>query len=274
MERLQCFPPTLSADFPIDEDGYWAYQHAMSLYKEYKDKPLVRDAKVTCRKSKLSAPKQGDGHVEQAVNTWCSDNDGKDINSDGIFWRWGVDRLGVPDRSSFWLRAAKTCDNPGKFSKDECKKALVDGIKECDKGGEQTHGLAASIGCLDYSIDFSGTTDSKSPPWVDKPDKKFPPPEDAPKQGGKGEGHAPICDKGKGERPLTDEDLSKAIDAFCQNGQEIVGFGQYWRNMFNYPPSGTPRFYDTEHLRMHLTFGAETINNGGKEPYEDEDWCK
>lgn len=258
----------------VGDEEYWNMQMALALYKEMKDRPPVRNAKVTCRNSKLSAPKHGDSHVEQAINTWCQDNKDKDISSGGIYWRWGVDRLGVPERSSFWLRAAKTCDNPGIFNGEECKKALMDGMEECDEG-EETHGLAASIGCLDYSIDFSGTTDSSSPPWADKAaEKKFPPPEDAPKRGGKGEGHAPICDEGKGERPLTDEDLSKAIDAFCQNGHEIVGFGQYWKNMFDYPPAGTPQFYDTEHLKMHLTFGAETINNGGKEPYQDMDWCK
>jgi hypothetical protein len=254
-------------------------QMALSLLKEFKDRSPVRNAKIVCRNSKLSAPineKDADHgtSVEQAIDTWCGDNDGKDVGSDGIYWRWGITQLGVSNRSSFWLRAAKTCDKPEKFNKLECKKALTDGMKQCDKGPE-THGHAASVDCLDYSIDFSGTTDDKIPPWTQKKeDEKFPPPEDAEKKNGHGEGHAPNCDKGNGERPLTDEDLNKAIDAFCQNGHEIRGFGKHWENMFDYPPAKEPQFYHQDKLTMHLTFGAETINNGGAQPYEDMGWCK
>jgi hypothetical protein len=134
-------------------------QMALSLLKEFKDRPPVRNAKIVCRNSKLSAPiseKDADHgtSVEQAIDTWCGDNDGKDVGSDGIYWRWGITQLGVSNRSSFWLRAAKTCDKPEKFNKLECKKALTDGMKQCDKGPE-THGHAASVDCLDYSIDLA-----------------------------------------------------------------------------------------------------------------------
>jgi hypothetical protein len=254
-------------------------QAALKIFQELKDRPRVRPAKVVCRNHALAAPrskKDADKaiSVEEAANTWCRDNDGRDINSEGIYWRWGITKLGVTNRESFWLRAAKTCDNPGKFNRWECKRALLDGMNKCDKGPE-THGLAASVGCLDYSIDFSSTTDSAHPPWVDTPDKiKFPPPEDAVKEGSKDKFNAPICDPGKGERPLTDEDLNKSIDAFCQDGHDIKGFGKNWDNMFDYPPPKTPQFYHLEHNTMHLTFGAETINNGGKKPYQDMGWCK
>jgi hypothetical protein len=122
----------------------------------------------TCRKHALSAPHRdenanGEISVKKVIDTWCRDNDGKDIPSNGIFWRWGSTKLGVPNRRSYWLRAAQTCDNPGKFNHHECKKVLMDGMEECDKGPE-THGLAASIACLDYSIDLCATTDSAIPP--------------------------------------------------------------------------------------------------------------
>ena len=254
-------------------------QLALKLFKEFKDRPPVRKAKIACRNHPLSAPRSdkdanGGTSVEKAVDTWCNDNDGKDVGADGIYWRWGVTQLSVPNRSSFWLRATKTCDKPEKFNRQECKKALMDGMKECDKGPE-THGLAASVGCLDYSIDLSGVTDGAMPPWAEKEeDRKFPPPEFAEKKDGNGQGYAPNCDKGNGERPLTDADLNKAIDAFCQNGQEIKGYGEKWANMFDYPPPKEPQFYNHETHKMYLTFGAETINNGGADPYQDMRWCK
>lgn len=240
-----------------------------------KNKLLSRQARVTCRNHPLSAPisekdANGGTGVEKVVENWCNDHDGKVVGSDGLYFRGKISRLGVGDRSSFWLRAAKTCDKQEKFNKEQCKKALKEGMRQCDKGPE-THGLAASIGCLDYSIDLSGVTDDKMPPWDEKKsDRKFPPPEFAARRGGKGQGYAPICDAGRGEDPLTDGDLNTAIDAFCQNGQQIKGFGNNWANMFNYPPENKPQFYNHRTYKMHLTFGAETVNK----PYEDINWCK
>jgi hypothetical protein len=264
----------------VGADEYQGMQLAIKLFDELKDRPRPRKARITCRKHALSAPRRdenanGEISVEKAIDAWCRDNDGKDIPSDGIFWRWGVTQLGVPNRRSYWLRAAQTCDNPGKFNRYECKKALMDGMENCDKGPE-THGLAASIACLDYSIDLGGTTDSAIPPWAAKPDtNKFPPPEDAARSNKNGAAYAPVCDEGRGMRPLSDEDLNKAIDAFCQNGQKIRGFGKSWANMFDYPPKKTPQFYDYDRLTLHLTMGAEGINNnGGRDPYADPKWCK
>jgi hypothetical protein len=261
----------------VEAEEYWGMQIALSLLREFKERGPIRDATTSCDRNSLSAPRgkneaNGATSVEDAIETWCRDNDSKELDSDGIYSSWGITELGVPNRSSFWLRAAKTCDDKTKFNKWECKKSLMNGMQECDKGSS-THGLTASLKCIDYSIVLSGITDSDIPPW--KPvDKKFPPPEDAEVVSGKGKGHAPICSKGNGERPLTDEDLNKAINAYCQNGQEITGFVKYGNPGFDYPPEGEPQFYNNEHFNMHLALGAETVNNGAEKPYADMDWCK
>lgn len=252
---------------------------ALELYKEFKDRPKVRKAKIACRNHPLSAPRSekdvNDGtSVETAVKTWCRDNNKSKVGSNGFNSRWGITQMSVPDRSSIWLRVARTCNSGDRFNQQECEKALMDGMQQCDKGPE-THGLATSIDCLDYSIDFSGLVDKNNPPWAEKEeDRKFPPPEFAEKKGGRGQAHTPLCDPSPGQRPLTDYDLNRAIDAFCQNGQEIKGYGEYWANMFDYPPENEAQFYSHEGYSMHLTLGAQTVNNGDKDPYEDMRWCK
>jgi hypothetical protein len=268
-------------DSVIGTDKLQGMQTALKLFQDLKDHP-VRDASVICQKSKLSAPRSdekanGGTSVEAAVDTWCRDNDGKTVGTESLYWRWGVTNLGVPERSSFWLRATKTCDKTETFDRWECKKALLDGMKKCDKDSSVTHGLAASISCVDYSIEFSGTVDA-DPPWARKrEDRKFPPPESAEKKDEKGKAYEPQCNEnlGIGGSPLSDDDLNKGIDAFCQNGNEIRGFGQYSEGFFDYPPSNEPQFStDDPYYNMHLTMGAETINNGGEDPYEDMRWCR
>jgi hypothetical protein len=203
--------------------------------------------------------------VEKAIDAWCKDNDGKDVGSDGFYARWGVTWLDVPNRSSFFLRAARTCDSADKFNRWECKKALMEGMEQCDKGPE-TNGLAASVACLDYSIDLSGITYDGMPPWAEKEeDRRFPPPES---------GEAPVCYRKNEYRPLSDEDLNKAIEAFCQDGKAIQGYGVSWANMFDFPPKNEPQFYSYEQYNMHLTFGAETVKNGGPQLYPDMRWCR
>ncbi|OAL44289.1 hypothetical protein IQ07DRAFT_649330 [Pyrenochaeta sp. DS3sAY3a] len=273
----KCNTPVIFYESNISEAEFQGIQAFYSLFKELKDRPKVRKAKVSCRNHPLSAPrkdaKEGTS-VEDAIDTWCRDNDGKEVHSEGFYWRWGVSQRDVSNRSSFWLRAAKTCDTSEHFNRWECKRALVDGMNECDKGSDM-HGLAASIGCLDYSIDLSGVTYDDMPPWAEREDgRRFPPPEFAEKKNGKGQGHVPECDKENGARPVADVDLNKAIDAFCQDGKEITGYGKHWENMFNYPPKGEPQSYNDEGLTMHLAMGAETVQNGGPEPYEDMRWCK
>jgi len=275
----RCFPPTINFETVMGQDEYWGLQTALSLYKEFKDGPPIKDSKISCTDHKLSAPiKEKDADhstsVEQAIETWCNDNDGKDIGKDGIFWRWGVTEFGVPDRSSFWLRVEQTCDKTKKFSKQQCKKSLTDGLKQCDKRSE-THGFRAEVDCLAYHVVLSGDVDPNAAPWV-LPDhfvmggEKFPPPLD--------KEAAPKCDPGKGHRPVVDEDLNKAISAFCRDGAEIKGFGNGphgWGNMFDYPPKNEPQWYPGG-FNMHLTMGAQNVNNGAPLPYNvwDMGWCK
>jgi hypothetical protein len=253
-------------------------QMTFSLLNEFKNGPPAKDAKITCTNSKLSAPiseKDADhgASVEQAIETWCNDNDGKDVGPDGIYWRWGVTKLGVPNRSSFWLRAAQTCGQSRKLDKQQCKKSLTAGMKQCDKG-PVTHGHRADLDCLAYNIDLSGNVDPALPPWssprsIDS--EKFPPPLDKER--------APTCDSGKGARPVTDEDLNKAISAFCRDGAKINGFssgGRSWENMFDYPPENEPQWFPNDALTMHLAIGAESVKNGGPLPYDAKDmrWCE
>lgn len=273
--------PVFSFENIMGLDELQEMQAALELFKEYKDRPVLRTAKIACRNHPLAAPrsdKDADGgvSVEKAIDTWCKDNDGANVGFDGFHWRWGITHASVPDRSSFWLRVARTCPSADKFNREECKKALMDGMQQCDKGAT-TYGLAALVDCLDYSIDLSGITDGNIPPPPGRKRKKIAnsrPREFAEKKNGNGQAHAPICDKNAYTRPLSDADLNSGIDAFCQNGQKIKGFGKLWANMFDYPPSNKPQFYPNDGHRMHLTFGAETMDNGGEEPYQDMRWRK
>jgi len=254
---------------------------------------IQADAKITCRNHPLQAPRgakeaQGGPSLDSAIQQFCHDNNGKVIRKDWEtkYQRYGITEYGVRDRSSFWLRGAKTCGDQVKMDKDDCIHALTSGMTKCDETNGYTHGLTAAYGCIDYSIDLSGTTFDDSPPWFDIQKVRFPPPEHVAKPGG-GENFVK-CFNGQRGRVLSDSDLNSAIDAFCQNGAEIKGIGsnnaQQYSYMTDYPPKGTPQFYQHEQLTMHLTMGAvlsgvevpreNEKNLDNWKPYEDTRWCK
>lgn len=249
---------------------------------ESKPKPV--ESSIKCRNHPLSAPKHdsnanGATSIESAARNWCQDNDGHMINrtpgTDNIFWRWGITQLDVPNRSSFWLRAnVNGVNKEGKFVKDECIAAITDGLSKCDSNSDISHGFTASVGSMDYSVDLSGVTQDGNPPWAEKP--AFPAPEFVPGKDLGGFAHSPACYAPEDSvgRKLSEGDLASAVDAFCVDGADIKGFGKYWDAMVQYPPKGQPQFYNSDALKMHLLLGAETINNGAKQPYDDMDWCK
>lgn len=240
------------------------------------DKPEPPKVSITCRNHPLSAPKhdtnaKGATSVESAMNKWCSDNNEHAVGND-IFWRWGVTELDVPNRNSFWLRASMNGDKKeGKFSKDDCSAAIKAGIEQCDTGKDVNHGFTASVGPLDYSLDLSGVTQDGNPPWKEHP--AFPAPEFAPGKKTGGAANRPICYADYG-RKLSTTDLESAVNAFCRDGADIIGFGKHWANAFQYPPKGQPQFYASQSSTMHLELFAETVQNGAPEPYDNMDWCK
>ena len=242
------------------------------------------EATTKCRGHPLSAPKRKDKadgatDVQDAIETWCTNN--KDRTSKKspsgtdkeVYQRFPITQLDVPNRSSFWLRASINDDtSEAKFDPDACKSALMNSLDNCDSNDDQTHGFTATVGSVNYELDLSGVTRDDSPPWNEK--ATFPPPEFATPANGYSMG--PNCYNAKQEdgRKLSDEDLNNAIAAFCVDGAEIKGYGQYWKNMFIYPPANQPQFYNSAHTKMHLDMGVETINNGAPMPYKDMNWCK
>jgi hypothetical protein len=250
-----------------------------------------KDAKTTCRHHPLQAPRgdnESDGatSLDAAIVQFCTDNNFKVVNKgDNVYQRYGITELGVADRSSFWLRGAITCGNQEKMIKDDCIRALNNGMKECDTDNGYTHGLTASLGCLDYSIDLSGATHDDSPPWDEKP--SYPPPELLAKEGGGGPNKVHCLNADT--RPLIDEDFEKSIDGFCQNGAEIKGYGQHSEFMYRYPPQNQPQFYSEASDTMFFTSGSilndkyvdgdrrkgfVSTNDPNWKPYEDMRWCR
>lgn len=225
--------------------------------------------------------------VEQALEQFCNDIDGQKVEAsdDGDkvnqhTRRWGYAVFGVPDRRSFWLRAQYAprpgCQGYEWPHKTNCKASFKQGMGQCS-GGPRTDGfLIQGIGCIDYSLHVTTNVFDDSPPWT-KPTLRFPPPEDAPKDGNTN--RLECQDQGQPSRPLSDEDLNKAIDAFCSDreGKEIRGFherGHQWANFYDYPPRGQPQFYNHEKYTMHRAMAAETVNYGAPAPYDDMDHCK
>ncbi|KAJ4364159.1 hypothetical protein N0V83_009614 [Neocucurbitaria cava] len=260
--------------------GCGAYSFAIN------SKPAAESPKSStkCRNHPLSAPKHdananGATSVDAAAQRWCSDNDGHALTGETgkneVYFRWGITQLSVPNRSSFWLRASLNGDNKqGKVIKSECIAALTDSLAQCDVDKDVTHGFTASVGSIDYSLDLSGVTVDGNPPWNEKP--AFPAPEFTPGKDLGGAAQSPTCYPSDAElgRKVSGVDLESAMNAFCVNGADIAGFGYHWDKMFQYPPKGQPQFYNSASTKMHLEFGAETINNGAKEPYNDMSWCK
>jgi hypothetical protein len=223
------------------------------------------DIKIACRHSTVKAPRGvkeagGGKSLDDAIKQYCNDNNGKTVKKgDNVYQRYGIVELGVPERSSYWLRSAITCGDEAKINKNDCIKALSDGMAKCakeDKDEGFTRGHAASVGCMDYSIDLNGRMDDKSPPWSLLP-PKFPPPGDG--------GHKPKCTdyyQGTKGRTLAEKDLNDAIDYFCKNGSEVKGLGKYGANYVNYPPEGQKKFFPDDTYKMQLTFGAVFNHEG------------
>ncbi|ESZ92121.1 hypothetical protein SBOR_7500 [Sclerotinia borealis F-4128] len=217
--------------------------------------------------------------VNAAIGQWCSDNAGSRVDwlvYKDVSWRFPINNLKVPDRSSFFLHANLNHDRCyGKtkqeiFNKNQCIQALHDGMDRCDDKKTRTHGHTTAVGCIDYSIVLSGITRDGSTPWEASP--KFPPPEFEADLGGVDT--TPSCANGQAGRPISDSDLDKAIDGFCKDGAEIKGYGKYGEYMNDFPPEGQPQFYNDDLYKMHLTMGAETVENGGPVPYKNMGWCK
>ena len=248
------------------------------------DAPSEKDPepKITCRNHQLSAPQHdGDAHggtsMESAIKQWCDDNDKKEVKkSKEIYQRYGITKLDVSDRGSFWLRASLSCGDSETMHKEACKKSLLDGMKKCDPDSSETHGETASLGCLDYSTDMSGATQDDNPAWSEKP--RYPPSEYAISASGNGP-NRPICYPKKIQPGsfLSEDQTNEAIAAYCRNEVEIKGFGgEFLKNTFDYPPKDQPQFpTDNKQYTTHLGMVAETMdNNGGKQFYADQAWCQ
>ncbi|KAF1995307.1 hypothetical protein P154DRAFT_611177 [Amniculicola lignicola CBS 123094] len=276
-----CNAPVIEHDTFINPQEHTAMRDAYNILAKLKDLPAIRSANIVCRNHPLSAPRfDADSHdessVERAVNDWCRDNDGKELSgSESIYWRWGITQHSVPNRSSFWLRATKTCETSDKFNRWECKKALLDGMSQCDDG-PQTHGLAASVGCIDYSIDLSGIT-YDMPPWAEYDEgRHFPPPEFAKKKDGD-QAHAPECHPEDGVRkPLTEEQLSYNIDQVCGAVKDFPLDGNlvdvYWQ--LPLAKYRTPEWADDDGKARGFQTILHKKYDGQPDPYQDMEWCK
>ncbi|KAF2653177.1 hypothetical protein K491DRAFT_680775 [Lophiostoma macrostomum CBS 122681] len=213
--------------------------------------------------------------VEQAIEQFCDDIDGQKVEAtfdeakNQHARRWGFAEWGVPDRRSFWLRAQyasrPNCQGYEWPHKTNCKAAMKQGMEQCSPGQGTTGGMIiGGIGCIDYSIHLTDNVFDDSPPWKE-PTLRFPPPLDAPKPGGGS--HTPNCGCGCKMVPTC---CLRAIDAYCQNGNDIQG----WQgHMFNYPPEGQTQFYPNDDLTMLISMGAQTVNNGDQAPYADMKQC-
>jgi hypothetical protein len=239
-----------------------------------------RDADIRCGDKKLQAPRgaqeaSGAPSLDTAIEQFCTDNNRKTVTKgQDVYQRYGMTAWDVPDRNSFWLRGALTCSEQETMSKDECVKALKGGLDKCSSNSGYSHGLAASVGCLDYSIDLSGVTRDDSPPWNQK--IGFPPPEDAERTDG-GQWEVFCSDRAIKKDTVTfdEAEMNKGIDAFCQNGASIAGFGSedpLLDNMLKWPAN------DREQMLIGAILNGESKNNVNAKdkwkPYKDMAWCK
>jgi hypothetical protein len=237
-----------------------------------------------CLSHLLDAPKKdraasGETSVESAIQTWCSDNDNHQFTSNtisgNVYWRWGITQLDVPDRRSFWLRANPNGNNQqASFVKDECIAALTEGLSKCDPDSDTSHGLTASTGTIDYSLDLSGVTIGDSPPCYEYP--SFPAPEQLTAKGSK-KPQTPKCwDANRyatGSKVFPDN-LEQAIDAWCIDDAEIKGFSHNSDQGQVFPPEGQPGFYPESWNPQHIHIAVQMVENGAPEPYENMDWCQ
>jgi hypothetical protein len=103
--------------------------------------------------------------VNTAIDGWCNDHDGwkiADLRGQGQYMRFPIEKLGVSNRASLWIRAAvydeKSC--PGaRVQGHQCLQALRDGMDQCDPNSEYTYGHTTEAGkCVQYSMVPSGIT--------------------------------------------------------------------------------------------------------------------
>ena len=219
--------------------------------------------------------------VDQAIDQFCNDLDGQQVfglNDESKRMRvrrWGYAEFKIPERRSFWLKAEYAarpyCAGYEFIHKTNCKAALSQGMSFCAAERPRTKGFSIhGIGCIDYSVHVTDNVFDDSPPWR-APVLRFPPPDDATKKGGGGPNPL-LCRGFYSVAPITEEDFNKAIDAFCKDGSKIVGYGKKLDNMMWYPPQNDVPFYPGK-FDQRLNMGAETVNNGAPEPYEDMKNC-
>lgn len=251
-------------------------------------KPPGLKPEIKCGDSKghYSAPKN-DGEaiggigVENAVKKWCAESNDFYLNhekgSDQKYGRWDITQLDVPKRSSFWARATvRDVDENGIIKEEQCMKAFTDGLSQCESDSGRTHGFSAVVGTTTYSLELSGSTNENSPPWDQRPG--FPPPEDEARNGGAsaGDPYGSMCDRpGKSWKGVSPNDIEAAINSFCIDGIPLTPFKSTAGGDDRYPKKGDPRFYESEHVKMFLSMGAEPMNRGGNErPYANEQACE
>lgn len=216
-------------------------------------------AKITCRNpdNDVAAPrgdKESEGAVslDSAIEQFCTDNNAKDVNKgENVYQRYAITNWGVSNRNSFWLRGAITCGEKETMSKDDCIKALKDGIDQCNAGSGYSYGLAASVGCLDYSIDVSGLVQDNSPPWDEK--ISFPPPRSLARENWRENPVNWFGTSTEAHRVIKMDDVNTFIGEWCQSDGP-------WKN----------DIWDFE-LKGKLAAVA-TPNCGIK--YADQNWCK
>ncbi|KAF2676065.1 hypothetical protein K458DRAFT_397313 [Lentithecium fluviatile CBS 122367] len=236
------------------------------IYSYHIMSPKHKDATIWCRGHELIAPKyykvsDGDKSMEAGIEEWCNDIDGKTLGkrsgTENVWQGHGITKFGISNRDSFWLRA----------NLNDC------GELEKIQNQDWSHGYRASIDCIDYQIDLSESVWDGSPPWNEEP--AFPAPERLSSKG-PGPAHQPVCypKNAVGDRPLTNEELEPALDAYCKDGTDIRGYSKYWEYMFSYPPKGERQFSENDDLTMHLQLGSETVNNGAPELYDNMGWWK
>jgi hypothetical protein len=238
-----------------------------------------RKAKVVCRDKSLAAPRGSkesgsDPNLDTAIVQFCTNNDSKVVKKgENVYQRYGIRAWGVSDRNSFWLRSAITCGEEGKMNKEDCIKALQSGMEKCAPNSGYSHGLTASVGCIDYSIDVSGVTADQSPPWDQK--TVFPPPEDAERPIG-GPYEVECASKSMPDKALirSEIDLSADIEAFCGTGQKIAGLGTTPYNLEGMykVPNPKPTFFISALLNGEKNGVINT--EASWKPYKDMQWCK
>jgi hypothetical protein len=259
--------------------------HCGTFSYEISDKKQIVEAEPTqCLKGKWGAPRGeqeikkagvGGTSVDSAYNQWCQEIDGKEVKDqlvlDTLYDRWGFSDLNVPDRHSFWLRAKyakrEGCQGTGTAKADICKEAIQKAMETCAPSSGFTQGfIAKPEGCVDYSVEISGSVHEGSPPWDDHV-VNFPPSEDTEAQSGGT--NIPSCSSIAGikHRVAKVADLEKAIDEYCSNGSEfeMENSNEDWR---------------THNAGISIALASSTFKkssgpgSNSKRPVKDMRWCE